>query len=129
MNVIVVENPIIQSVKILGIKAKKLKDPIDVILKKWKRPNNLLIKRVSIPLGVVGVIFESRPNVASDISSLCFKSGNAVILRGGSEALNSNKILVSLFRKALKKNKIEFELIEPNSRKILKKSYSNNFTK
>ena len=74
---------------------RKLKDPIDVTLGKWKRPNNLLIKRVSIPLGVIGVIFESRPNVASDISSLCFKSGNAVILKGGSEALNSNKILVS----------------------------------
>ena len=73
---------------------KKLKDPVDVTLEKWKRPNNLFIKRVSIPLGVVGVIFESRPNVTSDISSLCFKSGNAVILRGGSEALNSNRILV-----------------------------------
>ena len=101
---------------------KKLKDPIDVTLKKWKRPNNLLIKRVSIPLGVVGVIFESRPNVASDISSLCFKSGNAVILRGGSEALNSNKILVSLFRKALKTNKIDpnyVQLIEKKERNFV----------
>ena len=85
----------------------RLKDPIDVTLAKWKRPNNLLIKRVSIPLGVIGVIFESRPNVASDISSLCFKSGNAVILKGGKEALNSNKILVSLFRKSLLLNKID----------------------
>ena len=82
---------------------RKLKDPIDVVLGKWKRPNKLFIKRVSIPLGVVGVIFESRPNVTSDTSSLCFKSGNAIILKGGSEALNSNKILVSLFRKVLKK--------------------------
>lgn len=98
---------------------RKLKDPIDVTLGKWKRPNNLLIKRVSIPLGVIGVIFESRPNVASDISSLCFKSGNAVILKGGSEALNSNKILVSLFRKALKANKIDpnyVQLIEKKER-------------
>ena len=98
---------------------RKLKDPIDVTLGKWKRPNNLLIKRISIPLGVVGVIFESRPNVTSDISSLCFKSGNAVILRGGSEALNSNKILVSLFRKALKTNKIDsnyVQLIEKKER-------------
>jgi len=101
---------------------KKLKDPIDVTLKKWKRPNNLLIKKVSIPLGVVGIIFESRPNVASDISSLCFKSGNAVILRGGSEALNSNKILVSLFRKALKTNKIDpnyVQLIEKKERNFV----------
>ena len=98
---------------------RKLKDPIDVTLGKWKRPNGLLIKRVSIPLGVVGVIFESRPNVVSDVSSLCFKSGNSVILKGGSEALNSIKILVSLFRKALKINKIDpnyVQLIEKKER-------------
>ena len=111
-------NNICKSIKNL----KQLKDPTDITLKKWKRPNNLLIKRVSIPLGVVGVIFESRPNVASDISSLCFKSGNAVILRGGSEALNSNKILVSLFRKALKANKIDsnfVQLIKKKDRKYV----------
>ena len=99
---------------------KRLRDPIDITLKKWKRPNNLLIKRVSIPLGVIGVIFESRPNVASDISCLCFKSGNPVILRGGSEALNSNKILVSLFRKALKINKID-----PNYVQLIQKKERN----
>ena len=107
---------------------RKLKDPIDVTLGKWKRPNNLLIKRISIPLGVVGVIFESRPNVASDVSSLCFKSGNAVILRGGSEALNSNKILVSLFRKALKTNKIDpnyVQLIEKKERNYVNFMLSN----
>ena len=64
-------------------------------MKKWKRPNKLLIKKVSIPLGVVGVIFESRPNVASDIASLCFKSGNAVILRGGSDSFNTSNELVN----------------------------------
>ena len=84
-----------------------LKDPIDNILEKWKRPNGLIIKRVSIPIGVIGVIYESRPNVTSDVSSLCFKSGNAVILRGGSEALNTNKILATLFRKALSINKVD----------------------
>ena len=84
-----------------------LKDPIDNILEKWKRPNGLIIKRVSIPIGVIGVIYESRPNVTSDVSSLCFKSGNAVILRGGSEALNTNKILATLFRKALILNKVD----------------------
>jgi len=62
---------------------------------------------VSIPIGVIGVIYESRPNVTSDVSSLCFKSGNAVILRGGSEALNTNKILATLFRKALSLNKVD----------------------
>ena len=84
-----------------------LKDPIDNILEKWKRPNGLIIKRVSIPIGVIGIIYESRPNVTSDVSSLCFKSGNAVILRGGSEALNTNKILATLFRKALSLNKVD----------------------
>ena len=84
-----------------------LKDPIDNILEKWKRPNGLIIKRVSVPIGVIGVIYESRPNVTSDVSSLCFKSGNAVILRGGSEAFNTNKILATLFRKALSLNKVD----------------------
>ena len=59
----------------------KLRDPVDKILDNWKRPNGLNIKKVSTPIGVIAVIYESRPNVTSDISSLCFKSGNAVILR------------------------------------------------
>ena len=113
----------------LAIKnVSKLKDPVDITINKWKRPNNLLIKKVSIPLGIVGVIFESRPNVSSDVSSLCFKSGNAVILRGGSEALNSNKILISLFRKALKKNKVNpnyVQLIEKKDRKYVDFMLSN----
>ena len=79
----------------------KLKDPVENILSSWKRPNGLIIKKVSIPIGVIAVIYESRPNVTSDVSSLCFKSGNAVILRGGSESYYSNKILSKLFRKAL----------------------------
>ena len=92
---------IIDSIKTIT----SFKDPIDQVSYKWKRPNGLEIRRVTIPIGVIGVIFESRPNVTSDVSALCFKSGNAVILRGGSEAYNSNKILVNLFRKALKKIK------------------------
>jgi|TARA_B110000438_G_scaffold133388_1_gene129240 glutamate-5-semialdehyde dehydrogenase len=80
----------------------KFKDPVGKILSSWKRPNGLGIKKISIPIGVIGVIYESRPNVTPDISSLCFKSGNAVILRGGSEAFYSNTILSNLFRKALK---------------------------
>ena len=83
----------------------KFKDPLGKTLSSWKRPNGLIIKRVSIPIGVIGVIYESRPNVTSDVSALCFKTGNVVILRGGSEALHSNKILAKLFKKALKKKK------------------------
>jgi len=90
----------------------KFKDPTDKILSLWKRPNGLLIKKISIPIGVVGIIYESRPNVTSDVSALCFKSGNAVILRGGSEAFNSNKILAKLFRKSLKKNKCNENCIQ-----------------
>ena len=72
----------------------KFKDPIGKIISIWKRPNGLVIKKITTPIGIIGVIFESRPNVSSDVASLCFKSGNTVILRGGSEALNSNKILI-----------------------------------
>jgi len=100
----------------------KLKDPIDVTLSNWRRPNGLLIKRVTIPIGVIGVIYESRPNVTSDISSLCFKSGNSVILRGGSEAYFSNQIIANLFRKALKENKINenyVQFIKNRNRKIV----------
>ena len=71
----------------------KLKDPTNIILEKWRRPNGLNISKISIPIGVISVIYESRPNVTSDIASLCFKSGNSVILKGGSEAYYSNMIL------------------------------------
>ena len=99
-----------------------LPDPVDKILEKWKRPNNLLIKKVSIPIGIIGVIYESRPNVTSDVSCLCFKSGNAVILKGGSEAVNTNKILVKLFRTALKANKVNknyIQFIDSTDRKLV----------
>ena len=94
------------------LKIAKLKDPINNTLETWKRPNGLNIKRVSIPIGVIGVIYESRPNVTSDVASLCFKSGNVVILKGGSEAINSNRALAKLFRKALKKNKVDENFIQ-----------------
>ena len=90
---------IINSIK----KIVKLKDPTNRILEKWKRPNGLNISKISTPIGVITVIYESRPNVTSDVASLCFKSGNAVILKGGSEAFHSNLILSKLFRKSLKK--------------------------
>ena len=90
----------------------KFKDPLKKTLSSWKRPNGLIIKRISIPIGVIGVIYESRPNVTSDVSALCFKTGNVVILRGGSEAYHSNKILANLFRKALKKKKCDKNCIQ-----------------
>ena len=111
-------NGIINSI----LKIAKLRDPINNTLEKWKRPNGLNIKRVSIPIGVIGVIYESRPNVTSDVASLCFKSGNVVILKGGSEAINSNKALAKLFRKALKKNKVNenfIQFIDSKQRKLV----------
>ena len=99
---------IVNSIK----KIIKLKDPTNIILEKWKRPNGLNISKVSIPIGVIGIIYESRPNVTSDVASLCFKSGNPVILKGGSEAFYSNLILSKLFRKSLKKNKVDENFIQ-----------------
>lgn len=103
-------------------KISKLKDPVNITLKKWNRPNGLNIKRVTIPIGVIGVIFESRPNVTSDVAGLCFKSGNAVILKGGSEAINTNRILAKLFRKALKKNNVDenyIQFVDSKDRKMV----------
>ena len=90
----------------------KFKSPLNKVLEKWKRPNGLKIKKVSTSIGVIGVIYESRPNVTADVSALCFKSGNCAILRGGSEAFNSNKILAKLFRKALTKNRINVDCVQ-----------------
>tara|TARA_B100000965_G_scaffold287790_1_gene245624 strand:+ start:1979 stop:3229 length:1251 start_codon:yes stop_codon:yes gene_type:complete len=109
---------IIKSIKIII----KLKDPINITLSQFKRPNGLRIKKVTIPLGVIGIIYESRPNVTSDVSSLCFKSGNSIILRGGSEAYFSNKILANLFRKALKDNKVDpnyVQFIKSRNRRLV----------
>ena len=90
----------------------KLKDPTNRVLEKWKRPNGLSISKISIPIGIIAIIYESRPNVTSDVASLCFKSGNPVILRGGSEAFFSNKILSKLFRDSLKKNNINENFVQ-----------------
>ena len=98
------------------------KNPIGRILESWKRPNKLNIKKVSTPIGIIGVIYESRPNVTADVAALCLKSGNCSILRGGSEAINSNKILADLFREALQKNKVNkncVQFIENKDRKIV----------
>ncbi len=100
----------------------RFKDPIGQVLEQWKRPNNLTIKKVSTPIGIIGVIYESRPNVTADVAALCLKSGNCAILRGGSEAFNSNRILANIFRNVLKKNNINkncVQFIENKNRKIV----------
>ncbi len=90
----------------------KLKDPTKKIISSWKRPNGLTIQRMTMPIGVIGVIYEARPNVTADISILCFKSGNCAILRGGTEAFCSNTILANLFRTVLKRNNINPDCIQ-----------------
>ncbi len=112
-----IERLILNDKKIIAItnsikKIISLRDPTNVILEKWKRPNGLVISKVSIPIGVIGVIYESRPNVTADVASLCFKSGNAVILKGGSEAYYSNLILTKFFRKSLKKNSVDENFVQ-----------------
>ena len=100
----------------------KFKNPVGRILDKWQRPNKLTIKKVSTPIGIIGIIYESRPNVTADVAALCLKSGNCSILRGGSEAFNSNKLLANLFRDSLAKNYINkncLQFIEKKDRKVV----------
>ena len=100
----------------------KFQNPVGKTLESWKRPNKLIIKKVSTPIGVIGVIYESRPNVTADVAALCLKSGNCSILRGGSESINSNKILADLFREALQKNNMNkncVQFIDKKNRKIV----------
>ena len=100
----------------------KFKDPLNKILEVWKRPNGLRIKKVTTPIGVIGVIYESRPNVTVDVAALCLKSGNCSILRGGSDAFETNKVLANLFRKSLQKNKLNkncVQFIEKKDKKIV----------
>ncbi|KPK45609.1 MAG: gamma-glutamyl phosphate reductase [Nitrospira bacterium SM23_35] len=80
-----------------------LPDPVGEITGMWQRPNGMNVGKMRVPIGVIGIIYESRPNVTADAAGLCLKAGNAVILRGGSEALHSNKALVKVLRDALKK--------------------------
>jgi glutamate-5-semialdehyde dehydrogenase len=122
-----VDRLILNEKKIDGIRhsineISKFKNPIGKVLKKWQRPNKLTIKKVSTPIGVIGVIYESRPNVTADVAALCLKSGNCSILRGGSEAFNSNKLLANLFRDSLSKNNINkncVQFIDKKERKIV----------
>ncbi len=127
-----VDRLILDEKRIRGIRESiyeisKFKNPVGRILEKWKRPNKLEIKKISTPIGVIGVIYESRPNVTADVAALSLKSGNCSILRGGSEAFNSNKILANIFRNVLHKNKINkncIQFIEKKDRKIVDKMLS-----
>ncbi len=90
----------------------QLPDPVGKVVEVWGRPNGLEISRVRVPLGVIGFIYESRPNVTADAAGLAIKSGNAVILRGGSEALESNSMIVSVFGKALEKAGVPLDALQ-----------------
>lgn len=101
-----------------------LDDPIGSVTEMKKRPNGLLIGKKVVPLGVIGIIYESRPNVTVDAFGLCFKTGNAVILKGGSDAINSNICITKVLEKALKKNgfpKNCVQLIKDTNRETVKK--------
>ena len=128
-----VDRLMLDSKRLEGIRSSvneifKFKSPLNKVLEQWKRPNGLKIKRVTTPIGVIGVIYESRPNVTADVSALCLKSGNCAILRGGSDAYNSNKILANLFRESLKKNNIDqncVQFIENKNRNVVNYLLSN----
>lgn len=108
------------------LKVASLKDPVGITMQSNVMPNGLKIDKVTVPLGVVAVIYESRPNVTIDVFSLCLKSGNACILKGGKEASHSNAVLVSLIKEALSKNNIDpnfahlFSLDRDESKALLK---------
>ena len=84
------------------IEVAALPDPVGEVLKMWQRPNGMTVGKMRVPIGVIGIIYESRPNVTADATSLCLKAGNAVILRGGSEAIHSNKAIVKILRDVAK---------------------------
>ncbi|RUM90520.1 MAG: glutamate-5-semialdehyde dehydrogenase [Thermodesulfatator sp.] len=89
-----------------------LPDPVGEVTKMWKRPNGLMVGRVRIPLGVIGMIYESRPNVTIDAAGLCLKAGNAIILKGGSDAINSNLALASILQDALEEFDIPKDAVQ-----------------
>ena len=96
-----------------------LPDPIGETIEQWTRPNGLKLKQIRVPLGVVGMVYEARPNVTVDAASLCLKTGNAVLLRGSSSAIYSNKALVSVMQEALKRSSVPtdtIQLLEDTSR-------------
>ncbi|MBU9712127.1 glutamate-5-semialdehyde dehydrogenase [Evansella tamaricis] len=107
----------------------ELKDPIGEVISETTRPNGLLLKNVRVPLGVIGMIYEARPNVTVDAASLCLKTGNAVLLRGSSSASFSNNALVKVIHKALEKSKVPkdaVQLLEDSSRETAEKMFTLN---
>ena len=82
------------------LEVSQLPDPVGEVIKMWRRPNGMTVGKMRVPIGLIGIIYESRPNVTADATSLCLKAGNAVILRGGSEAIHSNKAIVKILRDA-----------------------------
>lgn len=103
-------------------KISKLKDPVGEIIESVKRPNGLVIKKVRVPIGLILIIYESRPNVTSDCAGLCLKSGNAVILRGGSDAVRSNTAIFNILNKELSKHGLPdhaLTMIEDTDRRVI----------
>src|SRR5262245_65130162 len=94
-----------------------LPDPVGEVTRMWNRPSGLQVGRMRIPLGVILVIYESRPNVTADVAALCLKSGNAVLLRGGSEALHSNRALAQILRAALAASGVPEDAVQPRPRR------------
>ncbi|MDL4839587.1 glutamate-5-semialdehyde dehydrogenase [Aquibacillus rhizosphaerae] len=107
----------------------EINDPIGELIDSWERPNGLQIKQVRVPLGVVGMIYEARPNVTVDAASLCLKTGNAVLLRGSSSAIHSNTAIVKVIHDALKKSDLPLDsvhLVEDTSRETASQMFKMN---
>ncbi|MED3079726.1 glutamate-5-semialdehyde dehydrogenase [Bacillus wiedmannii] len=107
----------------------ELRDPVGECVSKWERPNGLSIQEMRVPLGVVGMIYEARPNVTVDAATICLKTGNAVILRGSSSAINSNKAIVAVIHRALKQTSLSpksVQLIEDTTRDSAKQLFTMN---
>ncbi|PEJ64695.1 glutamate-5-semialdehyde dehydrogenase [Bacillus wiedmannii] len=107
----------------------ELRDPVGERVSEWKRPNGLSIQEMRVPLGVVGMIYEARPNVTVDAATICLKTGNAVILRGSSSAINSNKAIVTVIHRALKETSLppeSVQLIEDTTRDSAKQLFTMN---
>ena len=99
----------------------KLQDPVGEVISMWQRPNGIQIGQKRVPIGVIGIIYESRPNVTCDAAGLCLKTGNASILRGGSDAINSNKAIVKALNKGIEKSGLPInsvQLVEDTSRDV-----------
>src|SRR5690606_10780091 len=108
----------------------KLPDPLNKVLEEATPPSKIHIKKITVPLGVIGVIYESRPNVTIDVTALCIKSGNAVLLRGGSDAYESNKVLTRLIHQALKSSDLRehsVQLLEPNRELVTEMMKANGY--